>query len=88
MERTRHSLLYALVGTLAGALASYCYFSKELERARQLRQSERNGRIAAEKGKRVQFRKEKEQQSTVSKLSMDVIGTVSSPFPDRRGTPR
>eukprot|EP01039_Chlorochromonas_danica_P004748 gene4748-5203_t len=57
----------------------------EIKHQKQLRQDERLGRIAIES----KHRKLKIQEElTDGQVNWQIIGTVESPFPDRRGTPR
>jgi hypothetical protein len=57
---------------------------EELDKQMKLRQDERQGRIHAEKLLRNQLNETRQSQG----FTYQVIGTVESPFIDRRGTPR
>ncbi len=57
---------------------------REIEKERELRQIERNGRITSQKEKR----KEIQKIQHLNGYNFSPIGVIESPFPDRRGTPR
>ena len=57
---------------------------KEVERAKDLREVERKGRIAAQQRSREQIIKASDENG----YKYNAIAFIESPFPDRRGTPR
>jgi len=76
---------YLVLGAVGGVSIGYLYFKSSLERERELRRQERQGRIAKERGMRVQFTKKAMDEKGFTYMP---IATLRSPFSDRRGTPR
>jgi hypothetical protein len=73
--------LQARVSELEDAKVS---LEASVERERRLRQEERRGRVNAQKRSRTLVNKD----GIGSGFNLKTIGTIESPFPDRRGTPR